>query len=70
MPQAVNSELLLYADDACLVFQHRNIKTIEEHLNTYFSTLVDWFVDNRLTVYFGEAKENPFSFLQNIDRNH
>ena len=30
MPQAVDSELSLYADDTCLVFQHRNIKTIEE----------------------------------------
>ena len=40
MPQPVDSELLLYADDTCLVFQHRNIKTIEEHLNRYFSTLI------------------------------
>ena len=41
MPQAVGSDLLLYADDTCLVFQHGNIKTIEEHLNRDFSTLVD-----------------------------
>ena len=69
MPQAVDSELLIYADDTCLVFQHRNIKTIEEHLNRDFSTLVDWFVDNRLSVHFGEDKKNSFCFLQNIDRN-
>ena len=42
MPQAVNSELLLCADDTCLVFQHKNIKTIEENLNRDYSTLVDW----------------------------
>ena len=41
MPQVVDSELLLYADDTCLIFQHRNTKTIEEHLNRDFSTLVD-----------------------------
>ena len=41
MPQTVDNGLLLYADDTCLVFQHRNIKTIEEHLNRDFSTLVD-----------------------------
>ena len=41
MPQAVDSEFLLYADDTCLVFQHRDIKSIEEHLNRDFSTLVD-----------------------------
>ena len=33
MSQAVDSELLLYANDTCLVFQHRDTKTIEEHLN-------------------------------------
>ena len=46
MPQAVDSQLLLYADDTCLVFQYKDMKTIEEHLNQDFSTLVDWFVDN------------------------
>ena len=57
MSQAVDSEFLLYADDTCLVFQHRNIKTIEEHLNRDFSTLAaDWFVDNRLSVHFAENK--------------
>ena len=47
MPQAEDSELLLYTDNTCLVFQHRNIKTIEEHLNKDFSTLDDWFVAKR-----------------------
>ena len=28
MSQAVDSELLLYADDTYLVFQHKNVKTI------------------------------------------
>ena len=62
MPQAVDSEILLYADDTCLVFQYRNIKTMEEHLNRDFSTLVDWFVDNRLSVYFGEDKTKSILF--------
>ena len=44
MPQAVDSELLLYADDTCLIFQHMNIKTIEEHLNRDFSTLVGLYI--------------------------
>ena len=56
MSQAVDNEFLLYADDTCLAFQHRDIKTIEEHLNQDFSTLVDWFVDNKLNIYFGEDK--------------
>ena len=56
IPQAVDSELLLYADDTCLDFQQGDIKEIEERLNRDFSTLVDWFVDNKLRVHFGEDK--------------
>ena len=41
IPHAVDSERLLYPDDTCLVFQLRDIKTTEEHLNREFSTLVD-----------------------------
>ena len=60
--EAVDTELLLYADDTCLVFQQRNIKTIEEYINRDFSTLVDWFVDNRLSVHFGEDKTKSILF--------
>ena len=56
MPQAVDSERLLYTNDPCLVSQHRKIKTIEEHLSREFSTVADWFVDNTLSLYFGEDK--------------
>ena len=45
MSQAMDSELLLYTDDFSLVFQHKDIKTIEEYLNRDFSTLFDWFAD-------------------------
>ena len=62
MPQAEDSELLSYTDNTCLVFQHRNIKTIEEHLNKDFSTLVDWFVDNKLSVHFCEDKTKSILF--------
>ena len=35
MPHAVNSELLLYADDTCLIYVYlgKDTKTIEEQLN-------------------------------------
>ena len=45
-----------------LVFQHWDIKTIEEHLNKDFSTLVDLFVDNKLSVLFGEDKTKSILF--------
>ena len=54
--QAVNSDLLLYADDTCLIYTGKDINTIEEQLNTDFSSLCDWFIDNKLSVHFGEEK--------------
>ena len=48
MPHAVDSELLLYADYTYMVFQRRNIKIIDEHLNRVFSILIHWFVDSKL----------------------
>ena len=29
---------------------------MEDHLNRDFSILIDWFVDNKLSVHFGEDK--------------
>ena len=56
MPQAVKCDLLLYADDSCLIFQHRDIREIERVLNNEFSNLCDWLVDNKLSIHFGEDK--------------
>ena len=44
MPQAVDSEILLYADDTCLVFQHWDIKEIEERLNSYIPVRIKFHV--------------------------
>ena len=46
-PQAVDCELLLCADDTCLIFQHKDITEIEMALNKKFSVLCHWFVDNK-----------------------
>ena len=56
MPQALSCDLLLYADDSCLIFQHKDVKEIEKVLNQNFSDLCDWFVDNKLSIHFGEDK--------------
>ena len=56
MPQAIDCELLIYADDTCLIFQHKDIHEISIVLNKNFSTLCDWFVDNKLSIHFGEDK--------------
>ena len=62
MPQAVDCELLLYADDTCLIFQHKDITEIETALNKNFSMLCDWFVDNKLSIHFGEDKTKSILF--------
>ena len=51
MPQAVDCELLLYADDTCLIFQHKDVTEIEPALNRNFSMLCDWFVDNKYSFW-------------------
>ena len=51
MPVASNS--LLYADDTCIAFQYKNVTEIGKQPLTDFSSLRDWFADNKLSVPFG-----------------
>ena len=63
MPQAVNDcDIRLYADDTCISYKHKTVKTIEEKLNNDFNTLCDWFVDNKLSIHFGEDKTKSILF--------
>ena len=41
MKQAVDCDLFLYADDSCLVYQHKDMKDIERNLNKNFSDVCD-----------------------------
>ena len=70
MPQAVKCELLLCADDTCLIFQHNDIQEIETHLNKNFSLICDWCVENKLSMHFGENKTKsiPFSSKRKIKK--
>ena len=62
MPQAVNSELLLYADDTCLFFMGKDSKIIGDQLNKDFNSLCEWFIDNTLSIHFGEEKTKSILF--------
>ena len=62
IPMAVKCNLFLYADDTCLVFQSKNVKDIEKQLNEDFAHICDWFVDNNLSVHFGEDKTKSIRF--------
>ena len=56
------SDLLLYACDTCIVFQTENVTEIEKQLLRDFSSLCDWFVDNKLSVHFGQSKTKSILF--------
>ena len=51
MPQSIDCDLFLYADDTCLGFTDKNIKTIENNLNKNFNSLCDWFVQNKYSLW-------------------
>ena len=62
MPQAMKCDSLQITDDACLTFQHENVKEIEDQLNLNFSSLYDWFINNKLSIHLGEDKTNLILF--------
>ena len=63
LPQAVTDcDVRLYADDTCISYTHKNISEIELKLNIDFNSLCDWFVDNKLTIHFGEEKTKSILF--------
>ena len=61
MKQAVDCDLFLYAD-SCLVYQHKDVSKIEHILNKNFSKICDLFVDNKLSIHFGEDKTKCILF--------
>ena len=52
----------LYADDTCIFCQHEDVKKIENVLNKEFSSLCQWFIDNKLSIHFGEDKTKSILF--------
>ena len=62
MSQAGKCNLFLYADDTCLVGQHKDINEIEKQLNNDFESICDWFVDNEQSIHFGDDKNRSILF--------
>ena len=63
LPQSVkHSDIRLYADDTCISFKHKDINIINEKLNQDFNSLCDWFLDNKLSIHFGEDKTKTILF--------
>ena len=62
MKQVVKSDLLLYADDFFFVFQYKHVTEIETHLYNDFSNLCEWFLENKLSIHFGEDTNKSILF--------
>ena len=54
MSQAVKSNLLLHANDSCLMYQHRDVEENKKQLNKDFEKNCHRFVDNKLNIHFGD----------------
>ena len=59
---AVDCDPFLYADDACFLFPHKDLEWIKEDITKNFSSICDWFVDNKLRIRFGEDKTKSILF--------
>ena len=69
MSQAVNV-IFFYMPMICLVCQHKDINKIENHLNEDFCNICDWFVDNKLSIHFGEDKTKSIFFASKFKRKN
>ena len=44
------------------MYQHKDIAIIEKILNEDFENICDWFVDNKLSIHFGDDKTKSVLF--------
>ena len=64
-----NCDLWLHADDTCILYSHENVKFIERNLNYDFKNLCEWFIDNKLSIHFGEDKTKSILFKRGNKSN-
>ena len=64
-----NCGLRLYAGDTCILYSHQYIKFIERNLNYDFNNLYEWFIDNKLSLHFGEDKTKSILFKRGNKSN-
>ena len=56
-------------DDSCLIIRDSSIEQIESILNRNFNALCDWFVENKLSIHFGEDKTKSILFSHKKCKN-
>ena len=64
LPQSLSEACFyFYENETCIFYQHEDVKNIENVLNEEFSSLRQWFIENKLSIHFrNKIKLNPISF--------
>ena len=44
MPQVVDCDLFLYADDTCLLYQHKDLDQINKEINIFVTYVIDLLI--------------------------
>ena len=70
MLQAAKCHICLYVAYSFLVCQHKAINEIEKQLNVNFSNICDWFVENKLSILFGEDKTKSILFASTFKKEN
>ena len=61
-PRLLNQIFFSMLMTLALFFQGKGVIEIEKQLNGYFTNICEWFVDNRLSIHFGEDKTKSILF--------
>ena len=54
----------LYLDHPYICYQDKDIEKIEKVLNQEFWLLCEWFIDNKLSIHFGDDKKKTIFSLE------
>ena len=66
MESAVDSDLLLYADDSALLIRGKKIIDIEQKLSEELAKLNVWLIDNKLSLHLGKTESLLFASTRKL----
>ena len=52
----INTHTYLLPGGTNNFYKHKNVTNIKNVLNKEFANICDWFLENKLSIHFGEAK--------------